>query len=70
VDIPSVFRLINTGVPILVGEIGIFGVQPVDEFEIGSVCHESSMTVLKVSATPGILTTKIGSWANTSAGCP
>jgi len=28
------------------------------------------MTVLKVSATPGIVTTKIGSWADICAGCP
>jgi len=28
------------------------------------------MTVLKVSAIPGIVTTKIGSWADISAGCP
>jgi len=39
VDIPSVFRLINTGVQLLMGEIRIFGVQQVDEFEIGSMCH-------------------------------
>jgi len=39
VDIPSVFRLVNTGVEILVGEIRIFGVQQVDQFEFGSMCH-------------------------------
>jgi len=39
VDIPSDFRLINTGIQILVGEIRIDGGQPVDEFEIGSICH-------------------------------
>jgi len=33
-------------------------------------CVISSMTVLEVSATPGIVTTEIGSWANISAGCP
>ena len=38
-DIPSVFRLINTGVQILIGDICIFGVQQIDEFEIGSMCH-------------------------------
>jgi len=32
-------------------------------------CVFSSMTVLKVSATPPIVTTKIGSWADISAGC-
>ena len=32
-------------------------------------CVISSMTVLKVSATPGIVTTKIGSWVDISAGC-
>jgi len=39
VDIPSVLRLVDAGVQILVGEIRIFGVQQVDEFEIGSMCH-------------------------------
>jgi len=38
-DIPSVFRLVNTGVQILRGEICIFSVQQVDEFEICSTCH-------------------------------
>jgi len=38
-DIPSVIRLINTAVQILVGEIGIFSMQHVDQFEIGSLCH-------------------------------
>jgi hypothetical protein len=33
-------------------------------------CIMSSMTVLKVSATQGILTTKIGSWADIRPGCP
>jgi len=33
-------------------------------------CVISSMTVLKVTATPGIVTTKIGSRADISAGCP
>jgi len=39
VDIPSVFWLINTGVQILVGEIGIFRMQQVYEFEFGSNCY-------------------------------
>jgi len=39
VDIPLVFGLVNAGVQILVGEIRIFGVQQVDQFEIGSMCH-------------------------------
>jgi len=39
VDIPSVFRRINTVVQILVGETNIYGVQQVDQFEIGSMCH-------------------------------
>jgi hypothetical protein len=39
VDIPSVFRLINTGIQILVGEICIFSVQQADLFEFGSMCH-------------------------------
>ena len=38
-DIPSVFRLINTAVLILVGEMFIFRVQQVAEFQIGSMCH-------------------------------
>jgi len=38
VDIPSVLRLINTGVQIFVREIRILGQQRVDEFEIGSRC--------------------------------
>ena len=38
-DIPSDVRLVNTGVQIIVGEIRIFGVQQVDQFEIGSMCH-------------------------------
>jgi len=33
-------------------------------------CVISSMTVVKVSATPGMVTTWIGSKADTSAGCP
>jgi len=39
VDIPWVFRLINTIIQILVGEICIFGIQLVDESQIGSMCH-------------------------------
>jgi len=39
VDIPLVFGLVNTGVQFLVGEIRIFGLQQVDQFEIGSMCH-------------------------------
>jgi len=39
VEIPSVFRLINTGIQILVCEIRIFGVQQDDKFEIGAMCH-------------------------------
>jgi len=39
VDIPSVFWLMNTGVQIFVGEIPILGLQHVDKFEIGSMCH-------------------------------
>jgi hypothetical protein len=38
-DIPSVFRLVNTGDQIIAGEIEIFGVQQGDEFEIDSMCH-------------------------------
>ena len=38
-DVPLVFWLVNTGVQILVGEIHIFGVQQVDNFLIGSMCH-------------------------------
>jgi len=44
-NIPSVFWLVNTGVKILVGEIRIFGVQYVDEFEIGSMCHLVNTTI-------------------------
>jgi len=39
VDIPSVFWLAITGVQILVGESHILGVQLVDEFGIGTMCH-------------------------------
>jgi len=39
VDIPSVFRLFNTGVQILVGEIRFLGVQRVDQFEFSSMFH-------------------------------
>jgi hypothetical protein len=39
VDIPSVFRYVDAGVQILVGNIRIFGVQQVEKFEIGSMCH-------------------------------
>ena len=38
-DIPSVFQLVNTSVQILMGEIRIFGVQYVDDFEIDFMCH-------------------------------
>jgi len=33
------FRLVYAGVQILVGEIRIFGVEQVAQFEIGSMCH-------------------------------
>jgi len=39
VDIGSVFQLIKAAVQILMGVIPIFGVQQVDKFEIGSMCH-------------------------------
>jgi hypothetical protein len=39
VDIQFVFGLVNTGVQILVGKIRIFGVQRIDKFDIGSMCH-------------------------------
>jgi len=39
VDMSSIFMLVNTGVQILVGEIRIFGLEYVDQFEIGSMCH-------------------------------
>lgn len=39
VDIPSGFCLINTGVQFLVGHNFIFGVQQVNEFQIGSICQ-------------------------------
>jgi hypothetical protein len=39
VDVPSVFQLVNIGVQNLLGEIRIFGMPQVDEFEIGSMCH-------------------------------
>jgi len=68
VDIPSVFWLVNTGVQILMREICIFAVQSVDEFE-PVPCIILSITLLKVSATPGIVTTRIGSRAEISAGC-
>jgi hypothetical protein len=69
VDIPSVFGLINAGIQILVREILISGVQQVDQFEIGSICHlvNDSLAVLCHSS---IVTTKIGSWANIRAGFP
>ena len=38
-DIPSVFRPVKTGVQIRVGEISIFRVQQVYEFQIGWICH-------------------------------
>ena len=44
VNNPSVFRPVHTGVPILVGEICIFHVQQVNEFEIGSICYHVNDT--------------------------
>jgi len=44
-DMPSVFRVINTGFQILVGHILNFCVQQVDEVEIGSICHLSDDTL-------------------------
>jgi hypothetical protein len=40
-----VLRLINTGVQIHVGEIGIFGMQLVDKFEIVSMCALVDLTL-------------------------
>jgi len=39
VDIPLVFVLINTAVQILVGEICIFDMLQINQFEISSMCH-------------------------------
>jgi hypothetical protein len=39
VDIPPGFQLVKTGGQILVGEIHIFRLQQVNEFEITSICH-------------------------------
>ena len=39
VDIPAVSWLVKTGVQILLGEIRIFVVQQVNQFEISSKCH-------------------------------
>jgi len=45
VDIPSVFRLVNPGVPILMGEICIFRMQRINEFKIGSICRRIDDTL-------------------------
>jgi hypothetical protein len=39
VDIPLLFRLVNGGVQILVGEIRMFSLELVDQVEIGSMCR-------------------------------
>jgi len=39
VDILSVFRLVNTGVQIILVEIRIFRIQQVHQFEISSICY-------------------------------
>jgi len=67
-DIPSVFRLLNSGDQILLGELRIFRVHQVNEFEIGSICQLVDYT-LECLCNSGIVTTKIGSKADVSAGC-
>jgi hypothetical protein len=45
VDIKSVFRCIDTGVLVLVGEIRIFCTQQVAEMEIGLIYHLANDSV-------------------------
>ena len=63
------FGLVNAGVQILVDEIRISVCNKLTSLK-SVPCVISLMTVLKVSATPGIVTTKIGSWADIRAGSP
>jgi len=51
------------------GEIRIFGIQQVDQFEISSMWHLVDDCLQRLS-TPGIVTSRIGSTADTSAGWP
>ena len=68
-DIPLVFWLVHGGVCILMGEIHIVCIQQVHLFH--SVQYVIlSITLMSVPATPGIVTGKIGSRADVSAGCP
>jgi hypothetical protein len=69
VDSPSRSWLLKTGVQIPVAEIHIFRIHHVNEFEICCKCHLVN-TLWNVSATPGIVSTQIGSRVEVRAGCP
>jgi len=65
---PLVLRLVNTGFQILVGGIHISRCNQWTSLK-SVPCVISSMTLLMVSATLDIVTTRIGSRADISAGC-
>jgi len=69
VDVPSVFWLVRTGVQILEGEIRIFHVQQVDEFEICCKCHLINETLERLCNSQHCHH-QVGSRGDVSAGSP